>query len=377
MLEPSRTTRREIELDFIRGIAVLMVLAFHYRPHNLLVTSPVLNRMQSFGWTGVDLFFVLSGFLVGGLLMKEWRLTGSVDSPTFLKRRAFKIWPGYYAFLLVVALFHVRPLSSFLWQNLLNIQNYIPSSLSHTWSLAVEEQFYLALAAVLALWTARNWRPATLVTTCITLAVCIEALRAVLCLHGHPVYFYTHTRLDGLLLGVALAAVYNFWPTWFQKLQQQRLALLTIVAVGLWRLYVDRDAYPEPDALTSPFLITFVDYAAAALLLLLYRRKPTHSSLYRLVARIGIYSYGIYLWHVSVERPVNWAVARVPHSLVAITSTLLPYLLAIPLGILATKLIEFPFLRLRQRLVPSRSPEPQIPEPQIPEPRPSRQIPVS
>jgi peptidoglycan/LPS O-acetylase OafA/YrhL len=364
MAPPPGTTRREIELNFIRGVAILMVLIFHYRPHNLLITSPALNRIEGFGWTGVDVFFVLSGFLVGGLLMKEWQRTGSVDAPRFLKRRAFKIWPGYYAFLLVVTVIHVRPLAGFFWQNLFNIQNYIPSSLSHTWSLAVEEQFYLALAALLALWTARHWRPVTLLTICIALSLCVEALRAVLSMHHQPVYFYTHTRLDGLLLGVALAAVHTFWPEWFHKFQQQRVLLLTIVAIGLWRLYVDRDAYPEPDLLTSPFLITFVDYAAAALLLLLYRRKPSHTSVYRLVARIGIYSYGIYLWHVSVERPVNWTVSHVPHALTAVTSTLLPYLLAIPLGILATKFIEFPFLRLRQRLVPSRTPEPQIPDPQ-------------
>jgi peptidoglycan/LPS O-acetylase OafA/YrhL len=364
MAPPPGTTRREIELDFIRGVAILMVLLFHYRTHNLLIPSPILNRIEGFGWTGVDVFFVLSGFLVGGLLMKEWQRTGSVDSARFLKRRAFKIWPGYYAFLLVATVIHVRPLASFFWQNFFNLQNYLPSSLSHTWSLAVEEQFYLSLAALLALWTARHWRPKALLITCLTLALAIEALRAILCLHHQPVYFYTHTRLDGLLLGVALAALHTFWPHRFRRLQQQHAVLLTIVAIGLWRLYVDRDAYPEPDALTSPFLITFVDYAAAALLLLLYRPKPTHSSLYRLTARIGIYSYGIYLWHVSVERPVNWAVDHVPHSLAATTSTLLPYALAIPLGIAATKLIEFPFLRLRQRLVPSRTAEPQIPEPQ-------------
>jgi peptidoglycan/LPS O-acetylase OafA/YrhL len=361
MSSPPGTTRREIELDFIRGIAILMVLVFHYRPHNLYITSTALNRIEGFGWAGVDVFFVLSGFLVGGLLMKEWQRAGNVDSRRFLKRRAFKIWPGYYAFLLVVTLIHIRPLKTFLWQNLLNVQNYFPSSLSHTWSLAVEEQFYLALAATFALWTARHWRPITLLTTCILLSLCVEALRAVLSMHGKQVYFYTHTRLDGLLIGVALAAVHIFWPEWFHQLQRQRALLVTIFAIGLWRLYVDRDAYPEPDALTSPFLLTFVAYSAAALLLLLYHPGGKHGRLYRLVARIGVFSYGIYLWHVSVERPVNWVVAHVPHTLVPMTSTLLPYLLAIPLGIIATKLIEFPFLRLRQRLVPSRTPEPQIP----------------
>jgi peptidoglycan/LPS O-acetylase OafA/YrhL len=358
-------TRREIELDFIRGVAILLVLVFHYGSHNLLITSPVLDRIAGFGWAGVDVFFVLSGFLVGGLMMKEWQRTGTVDALRFLQRRAFKIWPAYYVFLLVATVFHVRPLKDFFWQNLFNVQNYFPSSLAHTWSLAVEEHFYLALAAMVFLFTARHGRPQTLIATCLTVAVFVEVLRALLLMRGHAVYFYTHTRLDALLLGVSLAALKTFWPQRFAALQRQIVPLLLVLAVGLWRLYVDRDAYPEPDALTSPWLITFVDYAAAALLLLLYR--PDHrpaagrSRPYRLVARIGIYSYGIYLWHVSVERPVNWTVAHVPHALAATTSTLLPYALAIPLGILATKAVELPFLRLRERLVPSRTPEPHIP----------------
>src|ERR1700733_8694882 len=93
------TVRREIELDFVRGVAILLVLVFHYRPHNLLITSDILNRVQGSGWVGVDVFFVLSGFLVGGLMMKEWSRTGGVDSLRFLQRRAFKIWPAYYVFL--------------------------------------------------------------------------------------------------------------------------------------------------------------------------------------------------------------------------------------------------------------------------------------
>jgi peptidoglycan/LPS O-acetylase OafA/YrhL len=108
-------------------------------------------------------------------------------------------------------------------------------------------------------------------------------------------------------------------------------------------------------------LLTFVDYASAALLLLLYRPARIHGRLYRLVARIGVFSYGIYLWHVSVERPVNWVVAHVPHTLHAVTSTFLPYALAIPLGILTTRLVEWPSLRLRERMAPARTPEAQIP----------------
>lgn len=351
---------REIELDFIRGVAILLVLVFHYRSRNLLLTSRLANRIEGFGWVGVDLFFVLSGFLVGGLLMREWQRTKAVRVARFLKRRAFKIWPAYYAFLLVAAASHVRPLRSFFLQNLLNVQNYFPTSLAHTWSLAVEEHFYLGLAAVLALWSARRWRPLTLLLACALVAVAVEFLRAALLLCGRPVYFYTHTRADALLLGVVLAALKTFWPDKFIVLQRQTILLLVVIALALWRLYADVDAYPEPDALTSPWLITFVDYAAVSLLLLLYRPGSAHGSVYRLVARIGIYSYGIYLWHVSVERPVDWIAAHSPPLLTPIASTLLPYAFAIPLGILATKAIELPFLRLRERVLPATTPEPQI-----------------
>jgi peptidoglycan/LPS O-acetylase OafA/YrhL len=364
MTSPVGSTRREIELDFIRGIAILLVLAFHYKADNLLITSPVINRIQGLGWVGVDVFFVLSGFLVGGLLMREWSRTGGVDSVRFLQRRAFKIWPAYYAFLLVVTIAHRHLLKAFFWQNLFNVQDYFHSRLAHTWSLAIEEQFYLALAATIYLWTAKQWRPITLLRSCLIVAVLIEGLRAILTAHGQPTYFFAHTRLDALLLGVALAALRTFWPERFATLQRQRALLFAILALGLWRLYVDRDAYPVPDALTSPFLITFVDYASASLLLLLYRPVGQHGWIYRQVARIGVFSYGIYLWHIDVQRPLDWTIAHVPHALVPVTSTLLPYVLAIAFGTIATKLIEFPFLRLRQRLVPSRTPEPQIPDPQ-------------
>jgi peptidoglycan/LPS O-acetylase OafA/YrhL len=355
------TVKREIELDFIRGIAILMVLIFHYRTHNKLVSSPFLNRIEAFGWAGVDVFFVLSGFLVGGLMLKEWKTTGKVDAFRFLKRRAFKIWPAYYSFLLVAAIVHVRPLKSFLWQNLLNIQNYIPTTLSHTWSLAVEEHFYLSLAALMALVSIKRWRPSTLLIGCVAAALVVETLRAALILAHHEFFFYTHARIDALLIGVSLAILRYFYPEWFAMLLRQRILLCLIVAAALVALYFNTNLTVEPQWMTSPYLITVVDYASAALLLLLYTPGKKHRMPYRCVARIGIFSYGIYLWHVSVVRVVDWVVQHAPRAIAPITSTILPYLLAIPLGIVATKLVELPFLRLRERVVPAAIPEPQIP----------------
>ena len=348
---------RQIELDFIRGIALLLVMSFHYRTDDLWFNGPLMARLQNIGWAGVDLFFVLSGFLVGGLLMREWKSTASVDGWRFLKRRAFKIWPSYYVLILVAACFHLRPLRTFFWQNVLNIQNYIPTSLSHTWSLAVEEHFYLGAAALIGLWSARRWSPRALIASCLLMAVLVEIARAHAILHHQLYYEYTHLRMDALLLGVVLAALHQFEPKLFAWLRGQRVALsLFIVAV---LLHTTLTTYSED----SVWTITLVDYGCvAALLLLSAPSQHQRGWLYRKVARIGIFSYGIYLWHESVLRPVDWTVAHVPSGWKSSTSTLLPYLLAIPLGVVMTKVVELPTLRLRERIVPAKTPEPALPD---------------
>lgn len=284
-----------------------------------------------------------------------------VDAFRFLKRRAFKIWPAYYFFLLTAAAFHVRPLRSFFWQNFFNVQNYVPSTLYHTWSLAVEEHFYLLLAAVMALLVFMRWRPVVLFAGCVVTAFSVEACRAALILSHRPFYFYTHTRIDALLMGVTLAILCHFYPERFRTLGRQRVLLSLFILSALIVLYNDADPTRQPHEMTSPFLITIVDYASAALLLLLYRPARRHWMPYRVVARIGVCSYSIYLWHVSVVRPVDFIVGRVPASSAAIVSTFLPYFFAIAMGVAATKLIDLPFLRLRERMVPSLVPEPPIP----------------
>jgi peptidoglycan/LPS O-acetylase OafA/YrhL len=366
-LEKTSSVRREIELDFVRGVAILMVLTFHYQRFDPLPLPAPLRVIMSFGWTGVDLFFVLSGFLVGGLMMKEWKATGGVEIGRFLKRRAFKIWPSYYLFLLVVTVLHVRPLKEFFWQNLFNVQNYVLSSLSHTWSLAVEEQFYLGLAALMALWTWRKWRSGPLLATCLGLAVAVEIERAVLLMNGKLIYYGTHTRIDAMLLGVALATTRHFYPAWFQRVRSMWPVQVVLVLLALAGLYWCSLSGIEAEHMPQPWLITLVDYGCAALLLLLYKPSVpgeparSHGWLYQAVAKLGIYSYGIYLWHISAERPVDWVLAHSPRSIVPAVSLVLPFVLAGVLGVIATKAVELPALRLRERLVPSRIPEARIP----------------
>src|ERR1043166_5890812 len=85
--------KRIHSLDFLRGLAVLLVLFRHLPNDN---TSGVLHFIQAIGWTGVDLFFVLSGFLISGLLFTEFNRTGKLDVKRFWLRRGMKIWPSYF-----------------------------------------------------------------------------------------------------------------------------------------------------------------------------------------------------------------------------------------------------------------------------------------
>ena len=346
MTLPTNKVKRQVELDFIRGLAILLVLHFHYTKSVFffhITAVPVLN----FGWAGVDLFFVLSGFLVGGLLCKEWSKSGHVEVGRFLKRRGFKIWPAYYFYILVEVIIHKHPLNTFLWQNLLNIQNYTGTSLAQTWSLAVEEHFYILLSVVIWWCASRKVSVRTFFYGSMLLAVSVATFRTFLAFSGKHYLTETHTRIDALLLGVMLALLFHFSRERFLALQSRTLPLALILTAALVvLLFVHAESH-------NGMQIIAADLGSGALFLLLY--KPglvQHGRLYRLVAAIGVYSYGIYLWHVGMTAPVQRVLAHVPKAA--------PYLqypvaavLAILVGVLMTKLIEFPFLRLRERFVPT------------------------
>jgi peptidoglycan/LPS O-acetylase OafA/YrhL len=133
-------------LDFLRGIAVLLVMAEHYEIHWFTTL---------FGWSGVDLFFVLSGFFVSGILFKEYRQYNRISIINFLVRRTFKIWPLFYAALAAHIIYYIfkeiRLPESKIWAEVLFIQNIREGVMAISWSLGVEEQFYLFLAISLGL----------------------------------------------------------------------------------------------------------------------------------------------------------------------------------------------------------------------------------
>src|SRR4051812_26250807 len=120
-----RSASRRLDLDVVRGVAIVLALGWHFSRHSS--GNPALDALQwpghMFGWAGVDLFFVLSGFLMGQLVLRERARTGTFDGRRFTARRALRLWPVLYVFLAVYAFFGDDPVSSYLWQNALHVQN--------------------------------------------------------------------------------------------------------------------------------------------------------------------------------------------------------------------------------------------------------------
>lgn len=340
--------RREIELDFLRGIAILSVLDGHdFIP---VLAWPFLKLgFPHFGWVGVDLFFVLSGFLVGGLLVKEWREQGRIDSRRFLVRRGFKIWPQYYVFISLIVLTGHRPLQE-IWACFVHLQNYF-IEVPHLWTLAVEEHAYLLLVIGLSIAAWCRARTSTLLWVIGGTCAGVVILRLVLAVLGQPFIFVTHTRVEGILYGVLLALVFHGRPDVFRRMQSWRW--LWIGSLGLVLAYF-RLNLPQNWALSVTF--DMANLLGVSLLMLLYHHDPhkVRPWLYRLVAWIGLYSYGIYLWHVSPSSAVFKIGDRLPPAVSHLWVAVAQPLAGIALGVVMTKLVEFPMLRLREHWFPRR-----------------------
>jgi peptidoglycan/LPS O-acetylase OafA/YrhL len=197
--------------------------------------------VDRFGWIGVDLFFVLSGYLIGGQLLAPLARGKRFKLGRFFVRRALRILPAY---LVVLAIYFLLPSwreypEMFpAWKFLLSVQNLGlrgGTAFSHAWSLAVEDQFYLLLPLVLLF--VNRWRRAAVIVPCL-IVLDGFALRWFLARQNLSdtgvsfrgfqtwIYYATWTRLDPLVFGVALAAIEKFRPQWWQR--------LTNLAPWLW-----------------------------------------------------------------------------------------------------------------------------------------------
>jgi peptidoglycan/LPS O-acetylase OafA/YrhL len=354
----SRTREgRRLDLDVVRGLAILLALGWHFsgRQSGNAVLDALTWPGRMFGWAGVDLFFVLSGFLLGRLVLDEQVRTGRFDGRRFTARRLLKLWPVLYVFLAVQALVGPEPWTSYLWQNALHVQNYAGTSLTHLWSLAVEEHFYLGLAVLFPLFARRRGSPRVLAVILVGILVAALALRLWGATHGVSdvrLQWRTHFRVDSIAAGVLLALLSVHWPRQFDRLRDRRWLLLGVLAAGTVHLVT----VGKVGAVGSTIGFTVAYLTGASLLLLLYRAAwiPRARWLSAPVALLGRYSYGIYIWHVFAAAVVLDLLPGWDADSATAGAQVVKYGAAVVVGVLATVTVEKPALRLRDRLLPAR-----------------------
>ncbi len=369
-----------MSLDLLRGIAILLVLGRHtVAPiDGLGWFGAVPDIWTRIGWSGVDLFFVLSGFLVSGLLFSEYRRTAGVDVWRFVIRRGFKIWPPYLVYVAFVTCWlawkHRHGVGegvwAQIWPNYFHVQNYFGTPRIHTWSLAVEEHFYLlaAFGFYFVLNRARavsllRWFPSFVALTVAGLAV----LRSAVYLREGPEQiniYATHLRFDGLLIGTLLAYLTHFRPDTLLPLARRPLVSL---GLGLALAAPTLLLAPEANVWTAGIGLTGV-YVGFGLVLIGWLNLPVQtrwggrlfaSRPAAWLAAIGFFSYSIYLWHVDFgQTPLHkvalWAAAKGwPPGAIYLLVTGAYVAVAIVAGRIMARLLEKPSLALRDRLFPS------------------------
>lgn len=380
---------RLLQLDILRAIAIIMVLGSHtigqkyahydiplYFPHGFMAI------WARCGWAGVDLFFVLSGFLVSGLLFSEFKKYGKVEVGRFLIRRGFKIYPAFYVFLGVTLTLNLYSrfveghsglpgIGSYICEALF-VQNYGMHVWPHTWSLAVEEHFYLLLGLGVFLLTRnaskKNANPYAFIPRFFLIVAPLVLIMRMINVHFHPPVLYnggwrvngilTHLRVDSLLFGVLLSYYSNFHADataiivnrykWL-ILGVSSLFALTCIPLSMWSTYM----------YTVGFTVLYLGFGGLLMLMVHWDASRFKLNwLLRPLGLIGYYSYSIYLWHYAVnswlpslEKRISGTGEPLPveyHTIVYIVGSLV-------VGMLMARIVEVPFLRLRDRLYPSRS----------------------
>ena len=356
-------------LDVLRAVAILLVIGNHVALPAGAANSAAGNVMRSWfgaGWMGVDLFFVLSGFLVSGLLFQEFESRGRVKFGRFLIRRGFKIYPAFYVFLAVCAYpNYIVSHAAFGWTAViceaLFVQNYGPAVFNHTWSLAVEEHFYLLLVLLFLILLRRNrTRPfQAMDVLALTLPVIVLAVRLVVAWQWpfdlKMALFTTHARIDALFFGVTLAYLCRFHPNrlaWSGTTWGRVAIAIGATAAFVPALLFDRSVWFMHTIYPTLSYLAF----GGVLLLALPAGAPSSppGKIASVLAFIGTYSYSIYLWHAPM---INWGAILFGK----VFNTPMPFAVylvhcfvsTIIIGIVMAKAIEVPFLKVRDRLFPA------------------------
>lgn len=338
--------KRIAAVDGLRGVAIGLVLVGHlvrtatddWSEHSRWLISPLRNPDL-----GVQVFFVLSGYLITLILLRERATEGSISLRRFYARRVLRIWPAYYVFLAVIVALSVAgaitvtvgdvaSAATFMW-------NYSPVTdspwLEHTWTLSVEEQFYLLWPMLLS-----RVRPQTALRVALAALVVIPVARVLSYVADVGSAEYFHLRADQLLLGCALAIIEVHHRSVFYRIDRVARPL-ALPAIAL--LVASTTAGEMIGGSWTVTAAWSVNGLAVAILLL--RALDPRAAASRVMARkplvfLGAMSFSVYLWQQLFTIEVTAAELR--FAPVAIGGS-------VALGWISFRLVETPFLNLKGR----------------------------
>lgn len=366
-------SHRNNGLDTLRAAAIILVFMYHYMC--FVSQEATFGWASKIGWVGVDLFFVLSGYLISNQIFAGIARGQGLSLKNFYARRFLRTLPNFYV---VLGLYFLFPLLMGgntpppLWRFLTFTQNLWlqpGTAFSHAWSLCIEEQFYLLLPAVVII-AARYGKSIRLAWIALFVLVLAGiALRSLLWLqYGRQaggaiggyypnVYYSSFCRFDEFLPGIAVALLKNFHPQVWQKILRRGQALLLAGAAATALLFYLAVNYYMIDGYGYGYFMTGFGYSllAAAFALLVVAALSPASYLHRWripgAAQLAAWSYAIYLVH----KPL----AMIAHKMLrgsgfnAVAEAGLIIVLSVAAGWLLYLLVETPFMKLRDARYPS------------------------
>jgi peptidoglycan/LPS O-acetylase OafA/YrhL len=370
-------------LEGIRGYAFLAVFAAHYfyaflDPSPRLSMLSVAESLLSVAWIAVPIFFVLSGFLIGGILYDTRNREGYFR--VFYSRRILRVFPIYYLTLFVIAgidHFHGISLDYNFWSGFLYIQNLLPGFLNrphsapssqtgHFWSLAVEEQFYLLWPLIV--WFCRDRRKLLRVTLFL-IGVCTVFRFATPWIQMSPgrAFLATPTRADAILLGVVIVLIRR--DAIYARLEPlAKYIALTGMAILITLALVTDDSYPT-SYLRVAFLIPCVNVTAAAIVVSVMEENSLLCRIcsVRWICWLGSRSYGLYVFHYTY---IGWFLTSLGPYLAAhmwprlagLITVILGFCTTLLLAVVSYRLIELPAMNLKRRIRYGTAKDPGAPE---------------
>jgi peptidoglycan/LPS O-acetylase OafA/YrhL len=355
-------------LDHLRAFAIIFVFFFHYG--RLFPHPEWTNTISKFGWTGVDLFFVLSGYLIASQLFKTIAAQNKISTKEFFIKRFFRIIPIY---LFVVAIYFLLPFThereslAPLWKYLTFTQNIglnvkTQGTFSHAWSLCIEEQFYLFFPLILIAIThfKINKKAYWLLIILFVFGFCIRAF----CYNQFVapagdnswlpwyklIYYATWSRLDGLLVGVSIAALLQYKPATSNKILQHGNKIFIgaiLIFIITYLLLGDEESF-SASVFGFPLIdigYGFIVLAALSPKCFLYKYES------KITTKIAALSYGIYLIHKIVIHITQTQFSKLNMHNDSNIIFLICIITVFIVSLILNETIEKPFLKLRKKIL--------------------------